>query len=210
MIMGYCIAEQRPVGFQWVVAARERCAKIIHVDPRFTRTSAMSDIWVPLRAGSDILFLGAIINYVLQNNLWFDEYVKHYTNAATLINEDFQDTEDLGGVFSGLEVSDDLQNQYDTTSWLYEGTKQKSKSSGSQHEHAAGHALRGKDRGGEAEEPSKHKQDMTLQHPRCVFQILKKHFARYTPEMVAEVAGVPEEQFLKVARLITENSGRDR
>ena len=73
LIMGSNMAENHPVGFQWVMEARECGAKIIHVDPRFTRTSAMADIWVPLRAGSDIIFLGALINYVLSNNKWFDE-----------------------------------------------------------------------------------------------------------------------------------------
>ena len=94
------MAENHPVGFQWVIEARERGAKIIHVDPRFTRTSAMADIWVPLRAGTDILFLGGLINYTLQRDKYFREYVVSYTNAPTLINENFKDTEDLGGVFS--------------------------------------------------------------------------------------------------------------
>jgi len=190
--MGSSMAEQHPVGFQWVVAGRERGAKIIHVDPRFTRTSAMADVWVPLRAGSDILFLGAIINYVLQNNLHFEEYVKHYTNAATLINDEFKDTEDLGGVFSGLHVNEKLQNEYDPSSWLYAGTKAKDGGgSPTHHTDAGGHGMRGSpggghghDRGGEVEQTSQHKQDMTLQDPMCVFQILKRHFARYTPEMV--------------------------
>src|SRR5512142_977819 len=114
--MGSSMAENHPVGFQWVVEARERGAKIIHVDPRFTRTSAMSDIWVPLRAGSDIIYLGAIINYVLQNNRYFHDYVVHYTNAPTIIREEFKDTEDLGGVFSGLQVDKDGQTIYDPSS----------------------------------------------------------------------------------------------
>ena len=211
------MAEQHPVGFQWVVAARERGAKIIHVDPRFTRTSAMSDIWAPLRAGSDILFLGAIIHYVLENDLYFEEYVKTYTNAATIISEDYQDTEDLGGVFSGLQVNDKLQNEYDPASWLYEGTEPKGGENPTQHPNAAGHAMRGKpggghghDRGGEVESASKHHEDKTLQHPRCVFQILKRHFARYTPEMVERYCGVRKEVFLKVADTFVSNSGADK
>jgi len=99
LIMGSSMAENHPVGFQWVIEARERGAKIIHVDPRFNRTSAMADIWVPLRAGSDILFLGGLINYVLTNNSEFREYVVHYTNAPTILREDFRDTEDLDGLF---------------------------------------------------------------------------------------------------------------
>src|SRR3989442_13570985 len=99
--MGSSMAENHPVGFQWVMEARERGAKIIHVDPRFTRTSAMADIWVPLRAGSDIIFLGALMNYVLANNKDFHEYVAHYPNPSPLLRDDFKDTEDLDGLFSG-------------------------------------------------------------------------------------------------------------
>src|SRR3954453_20443502 len=102
--MGSSMAEQHPVGFQWVMEARERGCKVIHVDPRFTRTSAMSDIWSPLRAGSDVMFLGGLINYVLQNGRDFREYVLHYTNASVILREDFRDTEDLGGVFSGWDA----------------------------------------------------------------------------------------------------------
>src|SRR6266496_4141284 len=125
MIMGSSMAEQHPVGFQWVVAARERGAKIIHIDPRFSRTSAMADIWAPLRAGSDTLFLGAMVNYVLQNNKYFHEYVVNYTNAPTIIRQDFKDTEDLDGVFSGLKVNEKGDKEYDATSWLYEGAEVK-------------------------------------------------------------------------------------
>src|SRR5689334_5666378 len=99
--MGSSMAEQHPVGFRFVVEARGKGGKIIHVDPRFTRTSAMADIWVPIRAGSDIVFLGAMINYVLENGRDFRDYLLPYTNAATIIREDFKDTEDLGGLFSG-------------------------------------------------------------------------------------------------------------
>src|ERR1700740_2308034 len=99
--MGSSMAENHPVGFQWVMEARERGAKIIHVDPRFNRTSAMADTWAPLRPGSDILFLGAMINHVLQNKRYFEEYVVHYTNAPMILQESFKDTEDLDGVFSG-------------------------------------------------------------------------------------------------------------
>lgn len=98
------MAENHPVGFQWVIEAREKNhATVIHVDPRYTRTSAMSDIWVPLRPGSDLLFLGGLINYVLTNDKMFRDYVLPYTNIANIINEDFQDTEDLDGVFSGWD-----------------------------------------------------------------------------------------------------------
>jgi len=96
------MAECHPVAFQWVVEAKERGAKVIHVDPRFTRTSALADLHVPLRAGSDIVFLGAIVNYVLTNELYFKEYVAAYTNAGTILTEDFVDTEDLDGLFAGF------------------------------------------------------------------------------------------------------------
>jgi formate dehydrogenase major subunit len=97
------MAEAHPVGFQWVMEAKRRGATIIHVDPRFTRTSAVSDIHVPIRAGSDIAFLGALVNHVLSNDLDFREYVVAYTNAANIIEEGFQDTEDLDGLFSGYQ-----------------------------------------------------------------------------------------------------------
>ncbi len=97
LIMGSSMAENHPVGFQWVIEARERNgAKVIHVDPRFTRTSAMADYWLPLRAGSDLVFLGAMIRYVLEEDRWFHEYVTRYTNAAVIVRDDFVDTEDLG------------------------------------------------------------------------------------------------------------------
>src|SRR6059036_2501380 len=97
-------AENHPVGFQWVMKAKERGAKFIHVDPRFTRTSAVADVHVPLRAGTDIAFLGGVINHVLQKEKYFREYVLAYTNAATIVGEDFRDTEDLDGLFSGFDA----------------------------------------------------------------------------------------------------------
>ena len=216
LIMGSSMAENHPVGFQWVMEAREKNrAKIIHVDPRFTRTSAMADHWVPLRAGTDIIFLGGIINYVLQNGREFREYVVNYTNAPTLINDQFHDTEDLGGLFSGFNPE---TRKYTPASWLYEGSDVKGvESSAIHHPAAAGHALRGgpggghgHDRGGEVGEESKHKEDRTLEHPRCVFQILKRHFSRYTPEMVERACGVPKQQFLAVADAYTSASGADK
>src|SRR5207302_1365513 len=101
--MGSNMAECHPVGFQWVMEAKERGAKVIHVDPRFTRTSALADLHVPIRAGSDIAFLGGIVNHILEHERWFPEYVSRYTNAATIISEDFRDTEDLDGLFSGFD-----------------------------------------------------------------------------------------------------------
>ena len=209
LIMGSSMAENHPVGFQWVVEARERGAKIIHVDPRFTRTSAMADIWVPLRAGSDIIFLGALIRYVLENSKEFRDYVVHYTNAGTILREDFRDTEDLDGFFSGWDAD---QKKYNPESWLYQGAPSQEKQSGGGS--VAGHSEagggHGKDRGGEAQDAGKFEEDPTLEHPRCVFQVLKRHFKRYTPEMVERYCGVPQDVFLKVADTFSSASGPDK
>src|SRR5215468_5958209 len=110
------MAECHPVGFQWVLAAKERGATVIHVDPRFTRTSALADIHVPIRAGSDIAFLGGLVNHVISNDAFFRDYVVSYTNAANVIDEEFRDTEDLDGLFSGF---DEDSRQYDPISWCY-------------------------------------------------------------------------------------------
>ena len=207
------MAEAHPVGFQWVMEAKARGATIIHVDPRFSRTSAVANLHVPIRAGADIAFVGGLINYVLQKNKYFHDYVVNYTNAPTIIDEDFRDTEDLDGLFSGFDPE---HRTYDWTTWRYQGDDDIAPASGARgmqrhHKREVRQAARGEAHGsgGAAAHPEPDT-DPTLQHPRCVFQILKRHFARYTPEMVAEVAGVPEEQFYQVARAITENSGRDR
>ena len=177
--MGSNMAEAHPVAFANVVKAKERGAKIIHVDPHYSRTSALANLYVSTRAGSDIVFLGAIIRHLLETNSYFHDYVVHYTNAATLIREDFRDTEDLDGLFSGYDPESGTYT--DRSSWDYE-----------------------RDTNG------KPLTDPTLQHPRCVFQIMRRHFARYTPEMVEDVCGVPREQWLRVAQTLIENSGRER
>jgi formate dehydrogenase major subunit len=102
--MGSNMAEQHPVGFQWVIEAKERGAKVIHVDPRFTRTSAMADLHVQIRSGTDIAFLGGIVNYIFEHDAWFEEYVRHFTNGPVIIKRDFQDTEDASGFFSGWDA----------------------------------------------------------------------------------------------------------
>src|SRR6185312_14057831 len=117
LIMGSNMAEQHPVGFQWVIEAKERGAKVIHVDPRFTRTSAMADVHVPIRAGTDIAFLGGVIRYILENDRAFREYVTHFTNAAVILNDDVQTPEDLDGVFSGFRPDEAV---YEVASWNYE------------------------------------------------------------------------------------------
>ncbi len=213
VIQGSNMAECHPVGFQWVEEARARGARVIHVDPRFTRTSAVSDKHIPIRAGSDVVLLGALINHVLRNDLWFKEYVVAYTNAATLINENYRDSEDLGGLFSGL---DPATGQYDQSTWAYaEEEAQENDAAGagvaehgtSASERAAGDAYGS---GGPPLPHSRVQRDDTLEHPRTVFQILKRHFARYTPEMVRELCGISIEDFDYLARSITENSGRER
>src|SRR5512139_1969704 len=113
------MAEAHPVGFQWVIEAKARGAKVVHIDPRFTRTSALADTHLTLRAGSDIAFLGGVINYILSNELDFREYVTAYTNASFLVDERYQDTEDLDGLFSGY---DDETASYDSSTWHYEST----------------------------------------------------------------------------------------
>src|SRR5580692_6108384 len=195
------MAECHPVGFQWVVEAKARGATVIHVDPRFTRTSALADLHVPIRAGADIVFLGGIINYVLANEKYFRDYVVAYTNAAVILSEDFADTEDLDGVFAGLDAEG---HRYDKTPWSYQGAMVRA---------AAG--SRGipydlTERGISAATPGTPQLAESLEHPRCVFQVLKRHFARYTPEVVEQACGVPPETFARVCELLTENSGRDR
>ncbi len=218
VIQGSNMAECHPVGFQWVSEAKARGARVIHIDPRFTRTSAIADTHVPVRAGTDVVLLGAIINYVLSNDLYFHDYVVAYTNAATLVSEDFADTEDLDGVFSGY---DPRTGAYDNTSWAYEA-RAEPEAPGSDdviddpggdepeattRARAAAHQLGAS---GAALEHARVVRDETLQHPRSVFQILKRHYRRYTPEMVRDVCGIPVEQFYEVAHAITENSGRER
>ncbi len=200
------MAENHPVGFQWVMEAREKGATVIHVDPRYTRTSATADIWVPLRAGTDIIFLGALIHYVLENNLQFHDYVLHYTNASTLLREDFRDTEDLDGFFSGWDAE---KKKYDPESWLYRDSPDK-ETEGAPSGQAQGGGGHGKDRGGEAEDAGKFQSDPTLQDPLCVLQVLKRHFSRYTAEMVERMCGVKRDVFLKVAQAFASASGPEK
>jgi len=178
LIEGSSMAEAHPVGFRWVMKARERGATVIHVDPRFSRTSAMSDLWVPIRAGGDLAFLGGLVRHLIENDLYFREYVVHYTNASVILREDFRDTEDLDGLFSGW---DEERRAYDKTTWAYD-----------------------------SEETARPRRDLTLQHPRCVFQVLRRHFSRYTPEMVERVAGIPPALFERVADELTAASGPER
>jgi formate dehydrogenase major subunit len=240
------MAECHPVGFQWVMEAKAKGAKVIHVDPRFTRTSAVADLHVPLRAGTDIAFLGGLVNYVLSNGLEFRDYLVAYTNAPAILREDFRDTEDLDGLFSGYDPD---SRHYDINTWMYEGApvtaaagerdqQDLGRDEGSTDDEGADEESGDEDsRGeeGEGDEQRRHggpvhreaaraeaygsggaaltakpELDPTLEHERCVFQILKRHFARYTPELVEDVCGISQQQFLQVAKAITENSGRER
>jgi formate dehydrogenase major subunit len=202
MIMGSNMAECHPIAFRFVMQAKEKGATIIHADPRFTRTSALADIYAPVRAGSDIAFLAGLINYILEHDLWFKEYALSYTNIATIIEDKFKDTSELDGLFSGWE--EDRQS-YDASSWQYKG--QFVPSSLADHYVDMGEPdsemVQRFTRGPVPTDP-------TLQHPDCVYQILRRHYAAYTPEMVERVTGCPKETFLKVAEAITRNSGRDR
>jgi formate dehydrogenase major subunit len=209
VIMGSNMAECHPVGFQWVMEAKLRGATIVHVDPRFTRTSAVADLHVPLRAGSDIAFLGGIVNYILSNGREFREYVATYTNAPTIIGDDFQDTEDLDGLFSGFDPE---KTAYDNSSWQYKDVDETAAAAGSRELHAgSGIAAGGRhgSHGGILGGRPPH-QDPTLEDPRCVFQLLKRHYSRYTPETVEEVCGVPRDLFLRVAETLCASSGPDR
>ena len=206
VIMGSNMAECHPVGFQWVVEARERGAKVIHIDPRFTRTSALADLHVPIRAGSDIAFLGGIVNYILENGREFREYVQAYTNARTIVSDDFRDTEDLDGIFSGLDPE---SGEYERESWQYKGMEAAASAGERDMGEAEGEQAHGA-HGGELEGGEPPHEDPTLEDPRCVFQLLKKHYRRYTPEMVERICGVPKETFLEVAEALCENSGRER
>ena len=239
VVMGSNMAENHPVAFRWPMKAKvDHGAKIIHVDPRFTRTSAVADIYAPIRAGSDIAFLGGLVRYVLESEKWnsdpfFRTWVVTYTNAATIIDEAFQDAEDNDGVFSGLMdytggvpewPYNGFARQYRDETWQYAGTR-----AGDQGRVAAT-AQSGETPGtvsGTKQQPPAPtgppyddlvrslvkptpRRDETLRDPRCVFQIVRRHFSRYTPEMVERTTGCPRDVFLKVAETILANSGADR
>lgn len=168
LVMGGNAAEAHPCGFKWAIEAmQQRKAKLVVVDPRFTRTAAVADVYAPIRAGTDIAFLGGVINYMLGSDKVHMEYVKSYTNATYLINPDFKFDD---GLFGGY---DDAKRSYDKSTWQY---------------------VKGKDGFVEVDE--------SMQSPNCVWQLMKKHYARYTPEMVSKICGTPKDAFLKVAELI--------
>jgi formate dehydrogenase major subunit len=172
------MAENHPVGFQWVMKAKERGAKLIHVDPRFTRTSAAADLHVPLRSGTNIVFFGGLISYAIEKNLYFKDYVVHYTNASFLIDPAFKTPTDLDGLFTGFDQG---KKSYDRSSWKYQ-----------------------------VDDEGNPKRDLTLRDPHSVFQLLRRHYSRYTPEMVEKVCGIPRAKFEEVAQLYCGTSGPDK
>ena len=203
LIMGSNMAEAHPIAFRFVMQAKERGAKVIHVDPRFTRTSALADIHAPIRAGSDIAFLGGIVRYLLENDLWFRDYALAYTNLATIIDDDFHSpSEDPSNLFSGWNAQ---KESYDQDTWQYRGFTVPSALA----EHYLDTAESFSEMSSRLHDHAPH-QDPTLQHPMCVYQILRRHYAPYTPEMVEQVTGCPKDKFLQIAALLAKNAGPEK
>ncbi len=166
-------AENHPAGFGWVITAKERGAKLISVDPRFTRTSSKADIYAPLRSGTDVAFIGGMIKYVLDDmehnpDSYNMTYVAEYTNAPYLIDPGFKGPADLDGLFSGYDAT---KRSYDKSTWSYQ-----------------------------MDDKGIPKKDKTLQDPNCVFQLLKKQYARYTPDKVCGITGTPQDTFMEICR----------
>jgi formate dehydrogenase major subunit len=177
LCMGGNPAENHPCGFKWAIEAKKtRNAKIVCVDPRFTRTAAVADLYAPLRPGTDIAFLYGMIKYALDNKRFHEEYVKIHTNAPFIVSDKFTFND---GLFSGY---DGAKKEYEKASWNYEPDPKS----------------------------NSYQVDNTLQNPRCVFQLLKKHVERYTPEMVEKICGTPKDLFLKVAEVITSTGNAER
>ena len=178
LVMGCNPAENHPISMKWIMKAKENGAKIICVDPRFTRTAAKADTYAPLRSGTDIAFLGGMIKYIIENNLYFKDYVVHYTNATFLVNPDFRGPGQLDGLFSGY---DEKGRKYDKKSWSYQ-----------------------------MDESGIPKKDMSLKDPNCVFSLLKKHYARYTLDMVSSITGTPKEKLVEIYELYGSTGRADR
>ncbi|HEX9574840.1 MAG TPA: molybdopterin-dependent oxidoreductase, partial [Myxococcales bacterium] len=177
LAMGANPAENHPCGFKWTIEAKKtRNAKLVVVDPRFTRTAAVADVYAQLRPGTDIVFLNGLIRHALNTGRFHEDYVKIHTNAPFIVSEKYSFND---GLFSGF---DDAKAEYDKAAWAYQP------------------------------DPKTHgyEVDPTLKHPRCVFQLLKKHVDRYTPEMVERICGTPKDQFLKVADLVTSTGNAQR
>jgi len=195
LINGANPAEAHPVGFQWFVKAKldptkgpgsGGGAKIIHADPRYTRTSALADMYLRIRTGTDVAYFGGLINYVIQNKLYHEEYVKNYTNASFIVKQGFDFND---GLFTGYNAS---TRAYDTSTWTYE---------------TEGEPIAGAPAG---TTQAAAKRDKTLQDPRTVWQLMAKHYSRYTPEMVSSITGIPVDQFMQVAKLVGEMGKPDK
>jgi len=178
LIMGANPAENHPVAFRWIQRAKDNGAKIICVDPRFTRSASKADIYAPLRSGTDIAFLGGMIRHILENRLYHQEYVAKYTNASYLVGPDFKMPGDLAGLFSGY---DKKKGKYDKKTWAYQ---------------------KGPD--------EVIRKDETLKDPRSVFQLMRKHYSRYTPDLVSSITGTPKETLLKVYEVYGSTGKPDR
>ncbi|KJS02397.1 MAG: formate dehydrogenase [Desulfobulbaceae bacterium BRH_c16a] len=178
LVMGSNPASNHPISMKWIMRAREKGAKLICVDPRFTQTAAKADLYAPLRSGTDIAFLGGMIRYILENDLIFKEYVVNYTNASFLVNPDYKGPADLDGLFSGYNLE---KKNYDKTTWSFQ-----------------------KDENGIA------LKDPSLKDPNCVFQLLKKHYDRYTPEAVVSITGTPMDKLMDVYELYASTYKPDR
>ena len=175
MIIGSNAAENHPISFKWVTEAMDNGAKLISVDPRFTRTSARADLYVPIRSGTDIAFIGAVINYILENNLYNKEYLVDHTTVSFLVNPDFGFKD---GYFTGYDKNKRL---YDKSSWQYQ-----------------------------LDENGIPKMDKTLMDPNCVFQLLKKHYSRYTLEKVSGITGAPPEMIVEAAKTYGATGAKDK
>lgn len=204
LIMGSNMAEAHPIGFRFPMKARERGAKLIHVDPHFSRTSACASSYVPIRSGTDIAFLGGVIHQVLEQDRWFKEYVLAFTNASAIIDEGYVDAEDNDGIFSGFDAESRTYSLHNAN-WHYAGgnapptTNTPPEIKAESWSETLG-----------AVDPHAVERDPTLKHPNCVLNILRRHFARYTPERVAAICGCTQEQLLDVAEQLMANSGRER
>jgi formate dehydrogenase major subunit len=218
LIMGGNPAENHPCGFKWAMEAkRNRNAKLISVDPRFTRTSSTADLFCQIRAGSDIAFLGGLIRYAIENDRIAKEYLVNYTNAAFIVKEGFKLPED--GLYSGFDAA---TKTYDKSTWNYQEGGDLSGSAASAAAHSAdapqheapggsGEAAKSAPASGTSASPTppvpalpaNTAYDLTLQHPRCVFQLMKQQYSRYTPEVVERITGIPKAQYLKAIDLFT-------
>lgn len=179
LVMGGNPAENHPISMKWIMRAKEqRGAKLVVIDPKFTRTASKADLYVPIRSGSDVVFLGGLIKYIIDNNLYFKDYVVNYTDASFLVDPNFKTPEDLDGVFSGY---DEQKRSYDKSTWKFQ-----------------------------LDENGVPKKDPTLQNPNCVFQLLKKHYSRYTIDTVSDITGAPKDKIEEAYKILASTGKPDR